>query len=333
MNFSKLLLVSVLTLGVISASSETIVVEHFEFPVDGQLTQQMRDYYDTNGFLIFDNYLTTEECGSLSAETDKLIYEFIPTAESTEIFAARNDSIENRGRYFQDSIDKISFFFEEKAFKDGILVVDKVDAINKLGHAVGECNEKFHAVTFRDSVRNIAQELGVNDPKLNQSMVICKPKRIGGEVSPHQDSTFLYTSPNTTLAFWMPLEDATPENACLWAIPGSHQWDLLTRYVKNPEGPGFITQDMYGTALTDDEIETLYSTHWPAEDFVVLPMKKGSVIIFPGTLVHRSGKNLSDKSRKAYTFHLISGDSNYPADNWLQREEFASITANSQFNE
>ncbi len=312
-----------LNIGSIIAQESTI--QHFSFPADGKLSPEMIANYKNNGFLILDNYLTPEECDRLVAETDKLISEFKPTSETTAVFTAKNDAAENRGKYFEDSIDKISFFFEEKAFKDGELIVEKSDAINKLGHAVGERNDKFRAVTFRDSIRNIAEQLGVSDPRLNQSMIICKPKHIGGEVSPHQDSTFLYTIPNTTVAFWMPLQDATPENACLWGIPESHKWDLLARYVKNPSGRGFITVDMKGNPLTDPEITTLYNSHWPAEDFVAMPMKRGSVIIFPGTFVHRSSQNISDKSRIAYTFHIISGNSEYPADNWLQRSQFASF--------
>jgi phytanoyl-CoA hydroxylase len=330
MNLSKLLFITSLSIVINTSSLQADIVEQFDFPKNGQLTKRMQDFYEKNGFLIFDDYLTPEECDSLSAKTDELIQGFNPTPDSIEIFAAKNDAQENRGRYFQDSVDKISFFYEEKAFKDGNLVVDKIDAINKLGHAVGENEPKFRSVTFRDSVRKIAEQLGVSDPRLNQSMVICKPKYIGGEVSPHQDSTFLYTYPNSTLAFWIPLENATTENGCLWAIPGSQKWELLTRYVKNPKGPGFITQDKHGKALSDTEIAALYNSHWLEKDFVALPMKKGSVIIFPGNLVHKSGANLSNKSRKAYTFHLMSGHSEYPADNWLQRADFALIMGSEE---
>lgn len=42
-------------------------------------------------------------------------------------------------------------------------------------------------------------------------------------VRPHQDSTFLYTEPPTCIGLWMPLEDATEENGCLWFVPGSHK--------------------------------------------------------------------------------------------------------------
>lgn len=44
---------------------------------------------------------------------------------------------------------------------------------------------------------------------------------IGGEVSAHQDSTFLYTDPPTVVGLWVALEDATKDNGCLWSIPGA----------------------------------------------------------------------------------------------------------------
>ena len=54
------------------------------------------------------------------------------------------------------------------------------------------------------------------------SFVLQQP-HIGGEVSAHQDSTFLYTDPPSVIGLWVALEDATKENGCLWSIPG----DLL----------------------------------------------------------------------------------------------------------
>ena len=38
-----------------------------------------------------------------------------------------------------------------------------------------------------------------------------------------------------------------------------------------------------------------------------------------GHLPHRSGPNLSDRSRHAYALHLIDGACTYSADNWLRR--------------
>ncbi|KAH0615427.1 hypothetical protein JD844_004638 [Phrynosoma platyrhinos] len=51
---------------------------------------------------------------------------------------------------------------------------------------------------------------------------------IGGEVTPHQDATFLHTEPlGRIVGLWIALENATQENGCLWFIPGSHRSSLV----------------------------------------------------------------------------------------------------------
>ena len=45
----------------------------------------------------------------------------------------------------------------------------------------------------------------------------------------------------------------------------------------------------------------------------------GTLIAFHGCLPHWSGANTSDRSRLAYTLHVIDGIAHYRADNWLQR--------------
>jgi hypothetical protein len=50
-------------------------------------------------------------------------------------------------------------------------------------------------------------------------MYIAKQPHVGGEVTPHQDSTFIYTTPETCVAFWWPVEAATVANSCIWVIP------------------------------------------------------------------------------------------------------------------
>jgi phytanoyl-CoA hydroxylase len=56
-------------------------------------------------------------------------------------------------------------------------------------------------------------------------MYIFKQPRIGGEVTCHQDSAFLYNDPISIAGLWFALEDATTENGCLWAIPVVMVWD------------------------------------------------------------------------------------------------------------
>jgi NADH-quinone oxidoreductase subunit K len=67
---------------------------------------------------------------------------------------------------------------------------------------------------------------------------------------------------------------------------------------------------------------TLDEEPLPAADdprLVPLEAPAGSVVLLHGLLPHRSGANRSDRSRHAYSVHLIDEGARYPADNWLQR--------------
>lgn len=57
-------------------------------------------------------------------------------------------------------------------------------------------------------------------PLHSQSMLIFKQPFVGGEVVPHQDSSFLATAPLSCVGTWLALEDASRHNGCLWALPG-----------------------------------------------------------------------------------------------------------------
>jgi phytanoyl-CoA hydroxylase len=144
-------------------------------------------------------------------------------------------------------------------------------------------------------------------PLLLQSMYIFKSPHVGGEVTSHQDATFLYTEPSTVLGLWFALEDATARNGCLWALPGGHRLGLRKRFVRNPPGQG-------GTRFL-----TLDDRPFPEADMVPLEVPQGSLVVLHGLLPHRSDKNRTDRSRHAYSIHVIESDASYPDDNWLRR--------------
>lgn len=97
----------------------------------------------------------------------------------------------------------IRHFWEEKAFnEDGSPVQPLEQCINKIGHALHDLCPPFQAVSYEARVGSICKDLGLQVPTVVQSMYIFKQPAIGGEVSPHQDGTFLYTDPQSVLGFW-----------------------------------------------------------------------------------------------------------------------------------
>jgi len=141
-------------------------------------------------------------------------------------------------------------------------------------------------------------------------MYIFKQPGIGGEVKPHVDGCFLYTQPQSVIGMWFALEDCDLTNGCLWAVPGSHKIPVKRRFKR--------TADYQHTEFEPKEPEI-----FSLEGAQPLLTKAGTCVLLHASLVHYSEANNSDRSRHAYTLHIIEGDKNviYPKDNWLQRED------------
>jgi phytanoyl-CoA hydroxylase len=266
---------------------------------------QLHEYRD-RGFLVLEGFASGEECYELRERAEGLIREFDPS-EVVSIFSTHEQS-RVADDYFLTSGDKIRFFFEENAFNpDGTLKHQKEKSINKIGHALHDLDPAFQEFSRSEKVKQLASAIGFADALLLQSMYIFKQPNIGGEVTCHQDSTFLYTEPVDIVGLWFALEDATVENGCLWAIPGGHRQRLKSRWVRTPE--------------KKMKFEVFDEAPWPEDQLVPLEVSKGSLILLHGMLPHRSFENRSAQSRHAYTVHLIHAGAKYPEDNWLQRAD------------
>jgi hypothetical protein len=100
-----------------------------------------------------------------------------------------------------------------------------------------------------------------------------KPVGKRGKFLCHQDSSIVEEPENFAVNAWMPLNDVSRINGCVWALPGSHIYPFYTRYAGN---------NPYSDPVMQKE---LWARMRP------VPMKAGEILLFHRSLFHGSSIN------------------------------------------
>ncbi|MFF0885241.1 phytanoyl-CoA dioxygenase family protein [Streptomyces sp. NPDC003456] len=137
------------------------------------------------------------------------------------------------------------------------------------------------------------------DVKAMQSMLFTKGEGRPGQAW-HQDEFWIPTRDRSLTGVWIAMDDATVENGCLWALPGSHRTGVLYPDREHTDQRFDCTVESYGFPYEDD-------------DAVPLEVKAGDVIFFNGYLLHRSLPNTGRHGmRRALVNHYMSAQSVLP---------------------
>jgi phytanoyl-CoA hydroxylase len=128
----------------------------------------------------------------------------------------------------------------------------------------------------------IEQMIGPNI-LFHYSKLHIKGPRVGSVVEWHQDFSYYPHTNTDLLSAMIYLDDATTENACLYASPGSHKRGLANHYVN-----GYFRGKVTGPEAPD------------LSQAVALEAPAGSVIFIHCLVLHYSPPNRSDKLRRAF---------------------------------
>ncbi|MBI5721915.1 MAG: phytanoyl-CoA dioxygenase family protein [Burkholderiales bacterium] len=289
------------------------------------LSAEQRQCWHDEGCLVLPGFKPAHEVAALRERALALVDAFEPKAhgpngpngpepnEPPAVFSTRDRARLADAALIASATEVHCFFEEEAVDGDGRLLVDRRRAINKIGHALHDRDPVFERFSRDARLDGLVRELGVAAPQLWQSMLIFKQPRIGGEVTWHQDASFLATEPESVLGLWFALEEATVDNGCLWIEPGGHRGPLRERFVRDEQ----VNECESGVRL---RMQPLDATPWPgAERARPLPVPAGTLVVLHGLLPHYSAPNRSAVSRMAYTLHVTDGRARYSPHNWLQR--------------
>jgi phytanoyl-CoA hydroxylase len=193
------------------------VSDKFKNTLTPEVLSEKAKEFDKDGFTVFHNFYDHETVDKLREEMDSIISKAEKEGLNENAVFTTNKQIEYLSKsvdYFLDSASKISFFYEKDAFDEQGKLTGKLNnVLNKVGHAMHDLNKVFYDFCYSNEVKNLSKHiLNFTNPVLVQTMYIFKSPRVGGEVNPHQDSTYIISNPLSCKAIWVALDDANKEN-------------------------------------------------------------------------------------------------------------------------
>ena len=234
------------------------------------LTAKQKKHFDENGYLVVRNLLTQEEVGALKDRAD-----LIASGEAAHV----------PEQWIQ---------VEPSIRKGEIQAESKVESVRKLWRLVAY-DDVMRAHATHPKVVDVIVDLLGPDIKLYGDQLFMKPPKHGSRKEYHQDSnSWKQFVPYDFVSCWAAMDDATVDNGCLWVIPGSHKWGLISRERE---------REIEGQAVSGE---------WEHE--VSVELKAGDCSFHHSLLLHSSHANRSSKRRRGYATHYMRSTTKYLGD-------------------
>ncbi|GIX05637.1 MAG: SnoK protein [Candidatus Poribacteria bacterium] len=226
------------------------------------LTREQVEAFHRDGFLNLGKLLDEKECRELEEE----------------IF-----------RVMREETEKKPVLLRNMTGRDDAVVVQIVN--------IWEASERFLELAKHPVITEAVAQLAETDTlRIWHDQVQYKPPRAGGPTGWHQDHP-LWPSiqPADLITAWIPFEDATIENGCMWMVPGSHRWGNQQRYLAS--GPNFEPIHREPERLPEGAV--IRSV--PCE------VRRGECHLHHCLTWHGSPDNRSDRPRPALAIHYMPG--------------------------
>ncbi len=231
--------------------------------------EEMRETWHRDGIFVVEDLLTPAEVSALKAEAAAIC------------------------RGTRGTVDGLP---EDRAGSD-----DEVTARCLAIHFPHKISDLIRHAAAHPRVVEVLREVVGPNVKAMQTMLFVKHAGKPGQAW-HQDENFIPTRDRSLAAAWIALDDATVENGCLWAHPGSHR-------------AGVLWPDAAHGDDRFDPVKEARGYPYAREGGVALPVRAGGVVFFHGYLLHRSLPNVTRGGfRRALVSHYMSAESLLPWD-------------------
>lgn len=253
------------------SQSSASAVKRFRFTVDSDvLTEEQRQFYEDNGYILFRKVIPMDR-------VEFYIKRFLEIANGAEraptMLMMRDVAVAKKKQLGDRAITKLQDFQDD---------------------------EQLFAYCSEPNQLHIVQGIIGQDVNSVHTMLINKPPDAGVGSSrhpPHQDLWYFPFRPaDKIVASWTALQKIDRQNGCLCVIPGSHKGELLKHEYPND---GVVNKAYHGIqGYTEKDMESMLHVE----------MEVGDTIFFHPLLIHGSGRNNSDRTRKAISCHYAASD-------------------------
>lgn len=231
-----------------------------------EVTSSEVERYRTDGFVILPDAFDAAELNRWRAVIDAAVEERSTPMPGNREFGDSNS--ENRRYYEQVFTQRVNLWQTNAAARELIL------------------DPQIGALA--------AQLAGVDGIRLWHDQALVKPP-YGNPTAYHLDVPYWsFTSPDA-LSMWIALDDATPENGCLYFLPGTH---LARKY------------DNVGIGKDLGALFDVYP-EWRDATPVTAAMRAGSASFHNGLLAHGAGANMTGTPRRAMTLQFMPDGATY----------------------
>lgn len=235
-------------------------------------TPQETAFFDKNGWLLTDLFIT-----------DEMIEELKQAAE--ELYACQYDV------QYSWSDDKGNAGFNEPYADRTAQRMDAYVSMHK--------NKVREVIQASPLAAYAAKLMNTSIVRLYRDILLTMPPKPGASTGTglHVDKNYWQTcSSEKLLSAWFSLEDCAEENGCLVVVSGSHKWKR-TSFVKKIE-------------LDEvDKLKNLYPGH--EIEVVSVPHKKGQISFHSCLLMHGANANTSNVTRQSFAAVYQDGDNHY----------------------
>lgn len=221
-------------------------------------------FYRENGFVIIRDFLTPDELETWREAVD----EAVRARDKHKLPGKREGWTEGDGYYERVFTQRINLWMD---------------------------NEKVRALMLDERIGKLATDLeGVEGMRIWHDQALIKPPW-GNPTAWHLDVPYWSFSSLHATSIWIALDDATPENGCLYFIPGSHKRQCF---------------DNVGIGQNMADLFAVYPEFATREAYCAA-MKAGSCSFHNGLTAHGAGANMTPRPRRAMTCGFMPDGSTF----------------------